>query len=321
LNLVPTISIEQYRQGTLSKESLQQLEKACRDHGFFLLTDHGLDDLISAMWAQTELFFASSSEVKNSVLRTEANPLGFYDRELTKQKRDLKEVFDFKAGGYKSPRSAIRSQWPAGLPEFKPAMSDYFVACTRLAEETISLVYSSLGLPTRQVHEDFGEIHTSSMRLNYYPIEDPLSASEQKQVTPLGKMALHHHTDPGSITLLIQDETGGLQARSKQHGWIDVPPKAGTFVVNLGDALQVQTNDQYSAAVHRVVPMTRKARYSTPFFYQPRFDAVIQPMDASRVGKPRYTPFSWRDYIRARITDNYSDIGEDDIQISRYKIA
>ena len=97
-------------------------------------------------------------------------------------------------------------------------------------------------------------VHTSSMRLNFYPVSDPLSETERTQVNPLGDMALHHHTDPGSITLLLQDDTGGLQAFSRQHGWIDVPPVTSAFVVNLGDALQVQTNDIYRAAVHRGYP-------------------------------------------------------------------
>ena len=69
---------------------------------FFLITGHGLDDEIEQMWHQTRMFFSTSMAVKKSVERTEANPLGYYNRELTKQKRDLKEVFDYKAGGYHS---------------------------------------------------------------------------------------------------------------------------------------------------------------------------------------------------------------------------
>jgi isopenicillin N synthase-like dioxygenase len=62
-------------------------------------------------------------------------------------------------------------------------------------------------------------------------------------------MALHHHTDPGILTLLLQDMTGGLQAKSKEHGWIDIPPEKNSIVVNLGDAMQVWTNDNYVAAI------------------------------------------------------------------------
>ena len=316
MSSVPTLDLNALKQK--DPDQISALDQACRDHGFFLLSNHGLD--LEVMWQATEQFFALPRESKLKLLRTEKNPLGYYDRELTKQKRDLKEVFDFKAGGYKSKNAAIRSQWPADLPEFKAALSEYFEACTKLAVTTTKLVYECLGLPADRVDEDYGEFHTSSMRLNYYPQKDPLSDQEQALVNPLGDMALHHHTDPGTVTLLVQDDTGGLQAESNEDGWIDVPPVPGTIVVNLGDTLQVQTNDTYKAAVHRVVPMTTQARYSTPFFFQPRNDAVIEPLGLES-GKPNYEAFKWRDYIKARVTDNFSDLGEDDIQIARYKIA
>jgi len=133
-------------------------------------------------------------------------------------------------------------------------------------------------------------------------------------------MALHHHTDPGALTLLLQDARGGLQAYSKREGWVDVPPEPGTIVVNIGDVLQVWTNDRCVAGVHRVVPISHpQGRYSIPFFYQPSFDAEISPWLAPGE-TARYRSFSWRDYIHARVTDNFSDVGEDDIQISRFAL-
>jgi isopenicillin N synthase-like dioxygenase len=316
MSSVPTLDLKALK--SKDPDQLSALDKACRDHGFFLLENHGLS--LGMMWQATEQFFALPREAKLKLMRTEQNPLGYYDRELTKQKRDLKEVFDFKAGGYKSKNAAIRSQWPAALPVFKQALSEYFESCTELAVTTTKLVYECLGLPAERVDEDYGDAHTSSMRLNYYPQSDPLTAEERTQVNPLGNLALHHHTDPGTVTLLVQDDTGGLQAESNEDGWIDVPPVPGTIVVNLGDTLQVQTNDVYKAAVHRVVPMTTRARYSTPFFFQPRNDAIIEPLGLEP-GIARYEAFKWRDYIKARVTDNFSDLGEDDIQIARYKIA
>jgi isopenicillin N synthase-like dioxygenase len=318
MSSVPTLDLVKLHNSDAAE--LEVMAQACRDHGFFLLRNHGLEHQIEKMWQATESFFALPRAAKLALQRTGSNPLGYYDRELTKQKRDLKEVFDFKAGGYRSKNTNIRSQWPESLPQFKAAMSDYFIACTLLASDTTKLVYQSLGLPREQVDQDYGEQHTSSMRLNYYPTSDPLSKTEQTEVNALGNMALHHHTDPGTVTLLVQDQTGGLQALSKSDGWIDVPPVKGTIVVNLGDALQVQTNDVYRAAVHRVTSRTHKGRYSTPFFYQPRFDAVIKPL-SDLVGEPHYNSFTWREYIRARVADNFADLGEDDIQIERYRIA
>lgn len=313
---VPTLDLRLLKAGDSAQ--MASLDHACRDHGFFLLDNYGLD--LEPMWRATESFFALPRTAKLKLLRTQTNPLGYYDRELTKQKRDLKEVFDFKAGGYKSRNNQIRSQWPKQLPQFKTVMSEYFTACTELAVTTTKLVYTCLGLPQQRVEQDYGDKHTSSMRLNYYPQSDPLTVEEQSSVNPLGDMALHHHTDPGTITLLVQDATGGLQALSKEQGWIDVDPVPGTIVVNLGDALQVQTNDVYRAAVHRVIPMTSQPRFSTPYFFQPKNDAYIEPLGLNGTA-PLYQGFLWRDYIKARVADNFTDLGADDIQISRYKIA
>ena len=133
-------------------------------------------------------------------------------------------------------------------------------------------------------------------------------------------MALGHHTDPGAITLLYQDAVGGLETYSQEKGWIPVPPQPGAIVVNVGDVMQVWSNGQYKAAIHRVVPVPAgKSRYSMPFFYQPGSKVVIEPI--ASLGPPKYRAFTWKEFIQGRIDDNYANIGEDDIQVDRYKIA
>ena len=303
----------------------RHLAAACEDHGFFLLSGHGLDRLIDAMFEQSRAFFAQSKAEKAALYRDERNPLGYYDRELTKQLRDQKEVFDFKAGGHMSSNPDRQTRWPKNLPEFQPILRDFFSEFTALAETTMQLIFCALGMPESQAQQTlaagFGTRHTPAARLNYYPATDPVPISERNSVNALGDMALHHHTDPGAITLLIQDNHGGLQARSKRYGWIDVPPVEGSIVVNIGDVLQVWTNDRCTAGMHRVLPVqSEHGRYSTPFFYQPRFDAEIKPWVESGE-QPHYQGFSWRDYIRGRVTDNFADYGVEDVQIERYRIA
>ena len=134
-------------------------------------------------------------------------------------------------------------------------------------------------------------------------------------------MALHHHTDPGILTLLVQDAVGGLQTESLEDGWIDVPPVPGTIVVNLGDAMQVWTNDAYRAAIHRVTPRRGQPRYSTPYFYNPQSDAWLEPLEGLTEAAPRYRRFTWKEFIQARVSDNFADLGAEDTQISHYKIA
>jgi isopenicillin N synthase-like dioxygenase len=316
---VPTIDLEAAEKDL---RVLEPLDQACRDHGFFLLRNHGMDRAIEQMWQASAAFFAQPAEVKRRVMRTESIPLGYYDRELTKRKRDQKEVFD-----YMQPREdgSDVNQWPKDAPEFHDAMTGFFLAASDVAARTLNIVYRALlGEALAAMDVPPGDPRTSTVRLNYYPYTDPLSAGEQAQVTALGDMALHHHTDPGVLTLLLQDMTGGLQTLSKEDGWIDVVPEEGTIVVNLGDSLQVWSDDHYRAAVHRVLPMTNldsgvSGRFSTPYFYNPRSDAVLEPLPALVEGTPRYRSFTWKEYIKGRVTDNYADIGDDDIQIARFR--
>ena len=103
-----------------------------------------------------------------------------------------------------------------------------------------------------------------------------------------------------------------------EHGWIDVPPREGTIVVNLADAMQVWTNDRYLAAVHRVQPMTERNRYSIPFFANPSGNTIIEPIPSLVSESARYRPFAWGEFMRARTDDNYADLGSEDTQISTY---
>jgi isopenicillin N synthase-like dioxygenase len=299
--------------------SLEALDAACRDHGFFLLEGHGLDALIERTWELTRRFFASKRALKFELMRKEGLPTGYYDRELTKRLRDRKEVFDLLSP--ELPDTINPNVWPGWLPEFQDTITGYFDAMGEAAERTVQLVLSALELSGDVAESHHGSALGSLLRLNHYTIGDPAPESDRETLAPLGDLALGPHTDPGVLTLLLQDQTGGLQTESREEGWIDVPPSPGTIVVNLGDSLQVWTNDKYRAAVHRVTPMTDSDRYSIPFFLHPSFDAVIEPIPELCEGAPLYRPFTWREFGIGRANDNYADVGADDIQISNYRVA
>ena len=311
-NKVPVIDL---KEASTTDSQLDLLNSACRDHGFFLLENHGMQESIDRMWTASEWFFSLPRNEKLSILRTERKPLGYYDRELTKRKRDLKEVFDFM-----DPESNKDdyNQWPQD-DSFKQAMDFFFKNASLVAKRTLDLVFKSLmhsklDLPS-------GNSDMSTVRLNYYPVSDPLKDDGIRGVSELGEMALNHHTDPGILTLLLQDMTGGLQTFSHQDGWIDIVPKKDTIVVNLGDAMQVWTNDQYLAAMHRVSKRTNESRYSTPYFYNPSRDEVLKPIKGISEEADHYMSFIWKDYIQGRVDDNYSDLGEDDIQIAKFRVS
>jgi isopenicillin N synthase-like dioxygenase len=309
---VPTIDLS-----NPTAVSLEALDTASRDHGFFLLEGHGLDELIERTWQQTRLFFESAHDEKRQLMRVEDAPTGYYDRELTKRVRDRKEVLDFLSP--ELPPELTRNRWPDWLSEFQATMTEFFDAFGEASERAVQLVLAALDLTPHIAAGHHGSPIGSLLRLNHYTLGDPVPDSERPSLAPLGDLALGPHTDPGVITLLLQDATGGLQTLSERDGWIDVPPRSGTIVVNLGDSLQVWTNDRYRAAAHRVSPMKETDRYSIPYFLNPSFDAVIRPIDELCDGPPRYRPFTWQEFGMSRAKDNYADLGAEDTQIANYR--
>jgi isopenicillin N synthase-like dioxygenase len=311
--VVPTVDISDP-----TSTSLQAIDAACREHGFFLLSGHGLDDLISQTWIQTRRFFDADRSVRTSITRSQDNPLGYFDRELTKRKRDTKEVLDFI-----DPTQTLldaRNQWPDGLPDFKEVMVEFFDAFSILADRTLSLLHDALQLTAHSRSLTSCARTSSTVRLNHYPIGDPVPVNERDGLADLGETALGYHTDPGVLTLLLQDNTGGLQTQARDGHWIDIAPTDGTIVVNLGDMMQAWTNDRYRAAIHRVVPMTTQRRFSIPYFSNPQRDAIIEPIPELCTAGPRYRPIQWRSFMAARAYDNFTDLGTDDTQVSDYQI-
>ncbi len=294
------------------------IDLACRCHGFFHVVNHGLEEQFDDILQVTQSFFALPREKKRAILRTFENPMGYFDRELTKQKRDQKEIFDFDNEWSKGTRTRSLNQWPDGQRDFYVALKEYFISCTRLAHELVRAVLRAASESIQFADELFGEDHTSFMRLNYYPFFDPLPSQERDDVTRLGTMALHHHTDAGGLTVLLQDQVGGLQTLSSS-GWIDVKPVENTLVINIGDMLQVMTNDIYKAATHRVLPVaSNKSRYSLPLFYNPSQKANIRPLPASAAAGSIYRSFYWRDFRKARADGDFADYG-DEIQITEFR--
>ncbi len=297
-----------------------------RDFGFFQVVGHGVpDQLIAGVCEESRRFFALPVADKRAVARTRANPRGYYDRELTKNRRDLKEVFDFARppcpelpDDHPDNRADVDgvNQWPPAQPALRPTLLAYLTECERVAFRLLELLGLGLGLDGDPLGAFFRPRHTGFARLNYYPLDDPLDPGSAATVTPLGDMALHHHSDAGALTILLQDDVGGLQVQVGAR-WLDVTPRAGALVVNVGDMLQIWSNDRYRAAVHRVRPVTDRPRYSLPFFFNPAYETDVCPLVTGEE-RPRYCSVNWGAFRQARTDGDYADYGHE-IQIADFR--
>jgi isopenicillin N synthase-like dioxygenase len=307
---VPVIDIRQLG----SPATRAAIHEACRDWGFFQVTGHGIDPVVvDEIFAASHLFFQQSAADKRRLLRDAENPWGYFDRELTKNRQDCKEIYDFgpDRGDGRAPR------WPVGRlrERFEPAVRACYASCGMLSMRLLAVIASNLGTSPDTLARGFEEDeHTSFLRLNFYP-----GASASTENAPPRPFGVGEHTDAGALTILLQDEQAGLEVQ-RDNQWHLVQPRTEALVVNIGDIVQVWSNDLYKAAMHRVLKNPVHDRYSIPFFLNPSYDTTYEPLPsvvtADRPGI--YRRIGWREFRSLRAAGDYADLGEE-VQIHHYR--
>jgi isopenicillin N synthase-like dioxygenase len=321
LEQVPIIDVAQlFRDitGSGASDAIDQIAQACKTWGFFQVINHGISsEQIEAVWQQTHGLFALPLQEKLQILRSRENPWGFYNNELTKNQRDKKEVFDFTREGV-DPIYGQSNRWPQGREEFRTTMMAYLDACTDLSLKLLEAFCLGLDLPADFMRGDFAGNHTGFVRLNYYPVKDPMADSgvDYQADADLG---IHHHTDAGGLTVLLQDQVSGLQVY-RDGFWHDIPTVEGAMVINTGDMMQVWSNDIYKAAIHRVLAMDSRERYSIPFFFNPAANCKVSPLPSviDEQNPSRYHSFEWGSFRGKRSDGDFADYGSE-VQISQYR--
>lgn len=310
---IPVIDIERLD----ARGTLEALDRACREWGFFQVVSHGIPRTITdALERQMHAFFHQPLVAKRAISRTAANPWGFFDRELTKNTRDWKEIYDY------GPPSGdtIVPQWPRALPCFEPAVRAFHGACERLAFRLLEAISTNLGMPAAHLSAGFLPEHTSFLRLNFYPVCAEPAHPDGVCTPKSGHLGVNHHTDAGALTLLLQDAQPGLEVY-RDGAWHLVVPRRDALVVNIGDIVQVWSNDRYAAALHRVLANAGAERFSAPFFFNPSYatDYAPLPSTVDAAHPARYRPINWGEFRARRAAGDYADCGEE-VQISHYRI-
>lgn len=313
----------------LADRVVAQIAEACRDVGFFQITRHGIPTRATErLRDEMARFFALPAEAKHEVRRTEKYAWGYYDRELTKNTPDWKEVFDFGRLPFPDrpdddPANVGvdgTNRWPSALPDFRAAMLDYLARCEVVSFRLLEAMAAGLGVDPAHLRRHFEPTHSSFVRLNHYPRCDDPAPPDAPDLPTEGRLGVNQHADAGALTLVAQTDTPGLQVRT-EDGWIDVPPIPGALVVNIGDMMQVWSNDRYRSPLHRVVVHREADRFSAPFFFNPSYAAECAPLPelVAIDGGPRYRPISWGEFRFLRSTGDYGDYGEE-VQIEHYRL-
>jgi len=316
---VPVISIRQLE----DPKTRADLDEACREWGFFQVVDHGIEpQVIANLKQKMHEFFIMPKTTKRSISRTAQNPWGYFDQELTKNTLDWKEVFDYGPAELSTQVEdpVIFPQWPRFVPGFKPATMDFYRDCEALGFNLLGAISRNLGMPASYLDQYFAPRHTSFVRLNYYPVCPKPAAPADDTPPEAGYLGINHHTDAGALTMLLQADEPGLEV-FHDGAWHLVEPRDDALVINIGDIVQVWSNDRYRAALHRVTANDAKARYSAPFFLNPAYNANYAPLPTTvdAAHPTRYRPINWGEFRNLRTAGDYADYGEE-VQISHYAV-
>jgi isopenicillin N synthase-like dioxygenase len=300
---------------------------ACRDHGFFYVLGHGIDvRLIEQLDATSREFFALPEAEKIEIAMRHGGkawrgyfPLG---GELTSSKPDWKEGIYFGTElGPDDPRVLQglplhgANLFPARPKELRRAVLEYLAAATAAAHAIAEGIALSLGLHGDYFRHNYTADPTILFRVFHYP----------SPPTGFDGWGVGEHTDYGFLTLLAQDDAGGLQIKTGA-GWIDAPPVAGTLVCNIGDMLDRLTGGFYKSTPHRAKNVSGKGRLSFPFFFDPAFDVPILPIPqrADGVVDDRETRWdnssvhdfsgTYGDYLLGKISKVFPELRRDVIE-------
>lgn len=312
MNQLPIIDFAPFLSGSFKDK--QQVAKAMRSasetNGFFMLKNIGIpnQDIDQAFLQSKQFFNLPETEKQQLAWDNALSNRGYIavKRETLdpSQKSDLKEAFNLGTKKNESdPTHPAKNKWPTSIPSFQASIEPFIEQCTQLTYQVLSALAIAL-----ELDEDFfaakHDSEQNTFRLLHYP------ALKQDEGREHNEKRAGAHTDYGSVTLLFQDEVGGLEVKAKSGQWISATPVKDTIVVNIGDLMQRWTNDVFSSNPHRVTQpehSRHKDRYSIAYFCTSNHDQVIESINTcvTKDRPKKYQAISTEEHMLERLNRTY----------------
>ncbi len=293
-----------------------QIRVAALGTGFFYVSNHGVPaDAVADVFEANRRFHALPIEEKLKIKRnlwhrgyealgssTLKSSARFEAARKPSQLESISIRHELDLGHPDYERKPLQgpNQWPAD-PWFKQVVQRYDTDVRQLGLKLLHPFAMAVG-EKRDYFDRFFSPPTTNLRVIHYPPAAPMREEDTYGINP--------HTDYGFMTILAQDDVGGLQVRRVDGTWIDARYIPGTFIINVGDVLARWTNDVFNSTPHRVIsPTHSRDRYSVGHFFDPNIDALIECLPSFQgQGKPvRHESIRYGDYFAMRLDANHPD--------------
>lgn len=295
-------------------DAAQQIRAAYSTYGFAYVVNHGVASERVAELFETSRRFHASEQSQKLEISLDKSHRGFIPintstarhstlAKVTKpnqsqsfmmMREDAADSDQVRGGHY----LAGSNKWPEWQPDFRPVVEGYNDQMVDLGMRLVGLIEEALGCRPGELSESF-QPPTTWLRLLHYPVRPADAPDDLYGSAP--------HCDFGFITLLAQDNVGGLQVMSPEGEWLDVPPMDDAFVMNVGDMLHQWSNGLLRSTPHRVINVSGVERYSCPFFFDPHVSTVIAPLSScvATEGETRFEPINFGEFLRGRLEGSY----------------
>ncbi|KAK2965916.1 hypothetical protein RJ640_005332 [Escallonia rubra] len=286
------------------KKARKMLSQGCSEYGVFQVVNHGVPlGLLSRAMDTSKTFFAYPAEEKHKI---SPDPVALFPAGYNYSRDKLKEDF------FMCSPTTTYNVFPSDPPEFRNVMEELFANFSNLGQLVEGILNDCLGLPPNFLKN-----------YNHDRDADLLAVFKYLPATKVGDLGNAPHRDASSITLLFQDEVGGLEFQ-KNGEWLPVTPTEGAIVVNVGDVIQVLTNNKIMSATHRVVSPKGRTRLSLAYNYNLGGNTWVEPLSQfTQESGPKYRRYLQKEYVALRLKQKAHppSRNEDRISIDYYAIS
>ena len=302
---IPVIDIASLIADEDTADLARSFAKAYGETGFGYIVNHGIDPALrAAMFDASRRFHALPEDAKMAVALNENHRGYIAINTSTVVTSDLAKVTKpnqstsfmmMREDAQADPDVYLSgaNQWP-DLEGFRATCDAYVTAMSDLGRKLMGLTLDALNVTDRTILSAF-ETPTIWLRLLHYPPQSPQA--------PEGLYGAAPHKDFGCLTLLAQDNVGGLQVQTPSGDWVDAPPMQDALIVNVGNMLHRLSNGHLLSTPHRVINATGRERYSVAFFFDPHVSTDILPLPGT--GAPQFEPLNFGSFLRSQLEANY----------------